>query len=171
MLSHCRAVVIGNLQVTHMCCVTNAVRLVLDFFRSGKFKNWGLLSDKELTLKTLFLVALASGKRRSELHVLSADVRWLKGGVRTAELVPLSDFISKTHLSSAGLGALRPIQIRALDDVAGPEGIGEKLLCPVRSLRFYLDRSHIAVTLRRDCSFPIEGAWLMTYLNRQSRLI
>ena len=118
------------------------IRLVLDFYRSGKFKNWGLLSDKELTLKTLFLIALASGKRRSELHALSADVRWIKGEVRTVELTPLPDFVSKTHLASAGLGALRPIQLKALDEFAGPEGKDDKLLCPVRTLRYYLDRTH-----------------------------
>ena len=41
-----------------------------------------MISDKELTLKTVF--ALASGKRRSELHALSrADVSFDVGGYDT----------------------------------------------------------------------------------------
>ena len=41
------------------------------------FKDWGQLSDRDLTLMTVFLLALATGKRRSELHALSHDVRWI----------------------------------------------------------------------------------------------
>ena len=50
------------------------LRLVLDFYKSGRFANWDTLSDKELTLKTIFLMALATGKRRSELHAFSANI-------------------------------------------------------------------------------------------------
>ena len=51
------------------------IRVVLAFFQSPKFAQWHTLSDRELTLKTVFLLALASSKRRSELHALSMEVR------------------------------------------------------------------------------------------------
>ena len=46
------------------------LKLVLEFFKTGRFASWDTLSNKDLTLKTVFLTALASGKRRSELHAL-----------------------------------------------------------------------------------------------------
>ena len=65
------------------------VHLVLNFFRSGRFKQWDLLSDRDLTLKTVFLLALATGKRRGELHALAKDVRWLSGAVCAVEISPV----------------------------------------------------------------------------------
>ena len=51
------------------------LQLVLEVFKSGRFEDYTMISDKELTLKIVFLLALASGKRRSELHAFSrADV-------------------------------------------------------------------------------------------------
>ncbi len=87
-------------------------------------------------------MALASGKRRSELHALSRNVQWIRGETKSAELSPIPEFISKTHMSTAGLGALRPFVLHSLDQLAGPEGKGDKLLCPVRALAYYLDRSN-----------------------------
>ena len=105
------------------------VHLVLDFFRSGRFKQWDLLSDRELTLKTVFLLALATGKRRGELHALAKDVRWLSGTVRTVEISPVPEFVSKTHMKTNGLGALKPILISSLDEVVDSEDNEERLLC------------------------------------------
>ena len=45
--------------------------LVLTVLRSKPFEPIRSISMKNLTLKTVFLLALASGKRRSELHALS----------------------------------------------------------------------------------------------------
>ena len=45
--------------------------LVLDRFRQAPFEPLRLASLKLLTWKTLFLVTLASGKRRGEIHALS----------------------------------------------------------------------------------------------------
>ena len=44
------------------------VCLVLQFLKSAKFENWGQVSDRWLTLKTTFLLALATERRRSTLH-------------------------------------------------------------------------------------------------------
>ena len=117
------------------------VRLVLSFYQSGRFKDWGQLSDRELTLKTVFLLALATGKRRSELHALSHEVRWINADVRSVELSPVPDFLSKTHVATNGLGAFQPVVLRSLDSAVGQDNSEEKLLCPVRTLSFYLQRS------------------------------
>ena len=65
--------------IPHKHVVTWDLWLVLNFLHSGKFKHWDTLSDKDLTLKTVFLFALATGKRRSEIHAVTrSKVRWIK---------------------------------------------------------------------------------------------
>ena len=117
------------------------IALVLKYFRSGRFKNWDMLSDKDLTLKTVFLVALATGKRRGELHALTSKIKWVHGKTRTMLLSPCDSFLSKTHLVSKGLGALKPFELKGLDDFIGSEDKDDRLLCPVRTLSYYLSRS------------------------------
>ena len=113
------------------------VELVLDFYASEKFTDWSRLSVKELTLKTVFLLALASGKRRSELHALSAEVRWVEGDTDGVELAPVPAFVSKTQVSTDGLGALKPFVVPALQS----EEEKDRLLCPVATLAKYLERT------------------------------
>ena len=114
------------------------LKFVLEFFSSGRFKNWESLSDKELTLKTVFLLALASGKRRGELHALTREgIEERHGEVAGRVLYPSESFISKTHLKTSGLGALKSVFIPALSIAGESEG----LLCPVKCLDIYLNRS------------------------------
>ena len=81
------------------------LKLVLEFFRSERFSCWETVSDKDLTLKTLFLLALATGKRRSELHAFTAeDTKLVHGDNPGVILHPEGSFISKTHLKTGGLG-------------------------------------------------------------------
>ena len=115
--------------------------LVLNFFRSGRFKQWDLLSDRDLTLKTVFLLAIATGKRRDELHALAKDVRWLSGAVRAVEISPVPEFLSKTHVKTNGLGALRQLTVSSLDGALESEDNEERLSCPGRTLEAYLSRS------------------------------
>ena len=115
------------------------IRLELEFFNSGRFQHLDQLSDRDLTLKTIFLLALATGKRRSEIHALSQEVRWINGDVRTVEISLVPSFMSKTHVITNGLGALRPIILSSLEG-GGAEN-GDHLLCPVCTLDFYMKRS------------------------------
>ena len=113
---------------------------MLEFLKSGRFAQWSALTDKELTLKTVFLLALATGKRRSELHALTQDVEWIsQGDSRSVVLHPDPAFVRKTQLSSRGLGALRSFSVQAIDSASLPLTEEDKLLCPVRTLSFYLD--------------------------------
>ena len=115
------------------------IQLVLEFFNSGRFQHWDQLSDRDLTLKTVFLLALATGKRRSEIHALSQEVRWINGDVRTVEISPVPSFMSQTHVITNGLGALRPITLSSLE--GGGEENRDYLLCPICTLEFYTKRS------------------------------
>ena len=67
------------------------------------------------------------------------EVRWSKGADKGMELKPVPSFVSKTQLSSNGLGALKPFFIPALDSLAGDDD-KKRLLCPVRCLKYYLKR-------------------------------
>ena len=80
------------------------VRLVLSFYQSGRFKDWGKLSNRDLTLKTVFLFALSTGKHRSKLHALSYAIRWINADVRSVQLSQIPDFMSETHVAAYGLG-------------------------------------------------------------------
>ena len=119
--------------IPHKHVVTWDIGYVLSYFSSGRFKNWDQCSDKDLTLKCVFLLALATGKRRGELHALQHGVRWIKGNYRQVELIPSPSFISKNQLA-ADVGALRPFTLSSLDELAGPEGKEDKLLCPQDAL-------------------------------------
>ena len=111
------------------------IRLVLEFFMSGKFASWSDVSPREATLKTVFLVALASGKRRSEIHALTRDgIRETFGVARGKFIDVKSGFLSKTHVRTSGRGQAQPIFLPALvkeDDALHP-------LCPSTAVDEYL---------------------------------
>lgn len=115
--------------------------LVLSFFKSDRFKSWDNLSDKDITLKTVFLIALATGKRRSELNAFSKAVQWVGDPPTAVELTPVPEFVSKTHVVTDGLGALRSVSIPALPPDENNEDESASLLCPVLCLRHYLRRT------------------------------
>ena len=89
-----------------------------------------------LTIKTLFLIAIASGQRRGTLHALCVSpghIRWERKGVR---LIPRPSFIAKNQTVSSG-----PVEIFLcpLSSVSSVEE--DKVWCPVRALKWYLDRT------------------------------
>ena len=57
---------------------------------------------KHLILKTAFLLALASGKRRSKIHAYVANKVSNLGQWEKVALFPSSDFIAKNHLAREG---------------------------------------------------------------------
>ena len=87
-------------------------------------------SFHHLTLKTVFLVAIASGHRVSTFHALTIDpghFRWEPRGVR---LVPRADFIAKNLSSSSPQVEFFLPSMSSFSSV--PE---DKVSCPVRALR------------------------------------
>ena len=102
---------------------------------------------KLLTLKTAFLVLLATGSRRSEVHAL--DYSKVRHGPNWEYVIlePHMDFIAKTELRTAGASQPSSKKIPPLGPTLGP-GLEEDLkLCPVRALKIYLARTQ---QLRED---------------------
>ena len=108
---------------------------VLNYLRSSSFEPLSSISLRDLTRKTLFLISLATAKRVRELQALSRRVSFSSS---SAGLSYVPEFVAKTE------SAIRPLprsfEVKSLEDfTAGlPEAL---LLCPVRSLSAYLDRT------------------------------
>ena len=93
---------------------------------------------KELTLKTVFLILLASGARRSEVHSFSFSKVGHSENWSKIFLFPISKFICKTfrhgqRFESVTIPALTPVLCRDMTE--------ERTLCPVRALKIYLART------------------------------
>ena len=115
--------------------------LVLHQLTKAPFEPMRKASLKHLTFKTVFLLALGSGKRRSEIHA------WLYRNIRHQEnwsqvsLYPSPSFLSKNQLARDGPSAVAPVVIPALAPSLDRSLKEDKSLCPVRALRYYLDRT------------------------------
>ena len=118
--------------------------LVLGALVSPPYEPLEQAELKALSLKTLFLLALSSARRVGELHALSVGdecMRW-KAGNSGVFLWPNPFFLPKI-LSVAALNQV--IELHAF----GQDGSPDALLCPVRALRAYVERTR---TLRRGTS-------------------
>ena len=96
---------------------------------------------KHLTLKAAFLLALASGKRRSEIHAWVANKVSNLGQWEKVALFPSSDFIAKNQLVREGSQSVSPVTIPALTTIVDRQFKEDRTLCPVRALRYCLDRT------------------------------
>ena len=102
--------------------------VVLSALNSSPFEPLDSCGFKELTFKTVFLTALASGRRRSEIHALScSDVQFSDQSV---SLSTFPGFLAKNQLPSV---LSSPISLPSLSGQ-------DSLLCPVRALKIYLER-------------------------------
>ena len=110
--------------------------LVLHQLTKAPFEPLKEASLKHLTFKTVFLLALGSGKHRSEIHA------WLHKNIRhqadwsKVSLYPSPSFLSKNQLAKEG-----PVVIPALAPTLDKSLKGDRSLCPDRALRYYLDRT------------------------------
>ena len=115
--------------------------LVLRQLTKAPFEPLKESSLKHLTFKTVFLLALGSGKRRSEIHA------WLHKNIRhqsdwsKVSLYPSPSFLSKNQLAKEGPDSVAPVVIPALAPSLDRSLKGDRSLCPVRALRYYLDRT------------------------------
>ena len=91
-----------------------------------------------LTYKTVFLVALASGARVSEIHGLTLEGFTRNRNWSKVWLSPGLDFMAKNQRSRAP-SERRCFEIPALADFSGDSK--DRFLCPVRALRLYLAKS------------------------------
>ena len=121
--------------------------LVLHQLTKAPFEPFKEASLKHLTFKTVFLLALGSGKRRSEIHA------WQHKNIRhqsdwsKVSLFPSPSFLSKNQLAKEGPESVAPVVIPALAPTLDRSLRSDRSLCPVRALRYYLDRTS---DLRQD---------------------
>ena len=109
--------------------------LILHQLTKAPFEPIKEPSLKHLTFKTVFLLALGSGKCRSEIHA------WQNRNIRhqsdwsKVSLYPSPSFLSKNQLAKEGPDSVAPVVIPALAPTL------DRSLCPVRALHYYLDRT------------------------------
>ena len=94
---------------------------------------------KHFTLKTAFLLALASSKRRSEIHAWVANKVSNLGQWEKVALFPSSDFIAKNQLAREGPQSLSLVTIPALTTIVDREFNEDRTLCLVPALGYCLE--------------------------------
>ena len=105
---------------------------VLTYLVSPAFEPLSQASFRALTLKTLFLLALATAKRVGELQALSSIVTFV-GGDACLSYIP--QFVAKSESLTRSIP--HSFLVKSLADFAAGLDI-DLLLCPVRALRLYL---------------------------------
>ena len=109
---------------------------VLEALGKAPFEPLAEASLRDVTIKTVFLTAIASGQRRSALHALSAapgHIRWERGGVR---LIPKPSYVAKNQTASS-----KPVEIFIQPLSAHSSVTEDKIWCPVRALKYYWSRT------------------------------
>ena len=89
-----------------------------------------------LTLKTLFLLAAASARRRSELHALSVKQGFIRFTPSGVHLLPDPEFLSKNQ---SILFTPEPIFLPNLSEASSIRE--DRFVCPVRALKWYLEKT------------------------------
>ena len=109
---------------------------VLSSLSRSPFEPASDSSLHNLTIKTAFLLAVATARRRSELHALTLEpghIRWEPGGVR---LIPHLQFLTKNQSINFSPPDIFVPSLTAFSSVAE-----DKWWCPVRSLKYYIART------------------------------
>ena len=96
---------------------------------------------KHLTFKTVFRLALGTGKRRSEIY------EWQNKNVRhqsdwsKVSLYPSPRFLSKNQLAKEGPDSVTSVVIPTLGQALDRSLKSDRSLCLVRALHYYLERT------------------------------
>ena len=148
--------------------------VVLNELTKAPFEPMKDTDLKHLTLKTAFLLALASGKRRSKIHAWVANKVSNLGQWEKVALFPSSDFIAKNQLAREGSQSVSPVTIPALTTIVDRQFKEDRTLCPVRALRYYLDRtkdlrgsrSLLFISFKKGHTSDIRPATLSSWLKQ-----
>ena len=89
---------------------------------------------KWLTYKTVFLLALPSGKRRSEIHAWTHSSVSSRRNWSEVTVSPSPAFLVKNQLASDGPDSIKAVVIPALTTILDSSLVKDKSLCPVRAL-------------------------------------
>ncbi|KAJ8043910.1 TBC1 domain family member 10B [Holothuria leucospilota] len=102
-----------------------------------------------LTYKTLFLIAAASARRRSELHALTTKKGFIRFSQSGVFLIPDPSFLTKKETISFTPGEIY------LPSISSASSISEdKRVCPVRALKWYLEKTRLIRTSERLFLIP-----------------
>ena len=109
---------------------------VLVSLQKSPFEPLHKASKIHVTIKTEFLLALATAKRCSEIHALAMDENHLRFSQSdgSVSLIVQTGFLAKNQLPSI---CPDPIVILSLARICIREH-SNRLLCPIRALKFYL---------------------------------
>ena len=114
------------------------VSLVLQSLTGAPYEPLRTCEERFLAQKTLFLLAFASAKRIGELHALSYRVSHTRNwGEVSFSFV--TGFVAKTQDSSSLAPRFEGFSVLALPNARNNRN--GRLLCPVRAIRVYLDRT------------------------------
>ena len=115
--------------------------MVLHQLTKAPFELFKEASLKHLTFKTVFPLALGSGKCRSEIHAwqnknIRHQADWSK-----VSFYPSPSFLSKNQLAKEGPDSVAPVVIPTLAPILNKSLQSDRSLCPIRPLHHYLDRT------------------------------
>ena len=129
---------------------------------------------KHLTLKTAFLLALASGKRHSQIHAWVANKVPNLGQREKVALFSSSDFIAKNQLAREVSQSVSSVTIPALTTIVDRQFKEDRTLRLVRGLRYYLDQtkdlrgsqSLLFISFKKGHTSDIRPATLSSWLKQ-----
>ncbi len=133
------AEVLGDLPQEVVDTITSArVSLVLRALQQGPFESLQTVEPKFLSMKTLLLLALASIKRVGDLHAFSVDDSCLQFGPADSQIIlrPRPGYVPKVPTTPF---RDQVVSLQALPPEEADPALA--LLCPVRALRHYVDRT------------------------------
>ena len=109
-----------------------------------------------LSVKTVFLVTLATARRVSEVHALSMDSDHLRFSNLDSSLILRTQlgFLAKNQLPSR---ALDSIKIPKLSNLCRKSDSFNRMLCPVRAVKIYLNKTKSLRKHRKRLFIPTQG--------------
>jgi len=130
------------------------LNFVMDSLLRAPYEPMSQVDIKFVTWKTVFLLSFASARRRSEIHALSVHPSCLRFNTDHSQVTLRTDpiFLAKNQLP---LVTGESIVIPALSPFVGQTEI-DRFLCPVRALRYYIDRTSASRAARMRLFLPIK---------------
>ena len=115
-------------------CPAWDLEVVLEALNKAPYEPALSATLRHFTIKTIFLLALSSARRVSELHAISVDsMIWPTQGGVIASFKP--GFLAKNETSKFSAS---PISLASI-----PMGSPSHLSCPVRALKWYLKKTEL----------------------------
>ena len=115
--------------------------MVLHHLTKAPFEPLKEASAKHLIFKTVFLLALGSGKRRVRLMIgCIANFRH-QSDWSMVSLYPSANILSKNQLAKESPDSVAPVVNAALAPTLDRSLKGDRSLCSVRVLRYHLGRT------------------------------